>query len=59
MEQLHDVNISQNVRVTTVTVDGLKIKGLTDVNYSASVGCPSKVTIEFYVGNLNVDEEEK
>jgi hypothetical protein len=60
---LHDVTIKQgkstgSVQSVNVTVDGMEIKGLTDVNYSASVDYPTKITLEFFVGTLNVDKEE-
>lgn len=57
---LHDVTIKQDKSMNgvKVTIDGTEIKGLTDVNYSASVDYPPKVTIEFYVGTLNIDKED-
>ena len=58
--RLHDITIKQNgiMNKVKVTVDGMEIKGLTDVNYSESVDYPAKITIAFYVGTLNVDKEE-
>lgn len=59
---LHDVVIKQNKSSNRVNVmiDGMEIKGLTDVSYSASVvdDLP-KVTIEFYAGSLNADKEDQ
>jgi hypothetical protein len=61
--QLHDVTINQgkpNGKISNVevTIDGTEIKGITEVNYSAAVDYPAKVTIEFYTGTLNVEMED-